>query len=57
LAYLFFDGLTSTTQERLFKKVNITKPILLGLSGAVIDQMVRSKYLCLQFTDSFYRFG
>jgi hypothetical protein len=46
LAYLFFDGLTSTTQERLFKKANIGKPLLFGLSGAVMDQMVRSKYLC-----------
>jgi drug/metabolite transporter (DMT)-like permease len=57
LAYLFFDGLTSTTQERLFKKVNISKPLLLGLSGAVMDQMVRFKISVLQFADSFYRFG
>jgi len=44
-AYLFFDGLTSTTQERLFKKANLGNPILFGLSGGVIDQMVRSKYM------------
>jgi hypothetical protein len=45
-AYLLFDGLTSTAQERLFKKANLGKPILFGLSGAVMDQMVRSKYMC-----------
>lgn len=43
LAYLFFDGRTSTLQERLFGDVNRNKEetsTLVGITSGVIDQMV-----------------
>ena len=45
LAYLFFDGLTSTMQERLFGQVDVAedRPMLMGITSGIIDQMVCSK--------------
>ena len=42
LAYLFFDGLTSNIQERIFGKAQLGEetPTLMGITGGVIDQMV-----------------
>jgi drug/metabolite transporter (DMT)-like permease len=43
LAYLFFDGRTSTLQERLFGDVNTKREgtsTLMGITSVVIDQMV-----------------
>jgi drug/metabolite transporter (DMT)-like permease len=44
LAYLFFDGLTSTVQERLFNlrdaKVADEPSVIMGITSGIIDQMV-----------------
>jgi hypothetical protein len=40
VAYLFFDGLTSTTQELVFGKSKSGQSLLLGLTAPVMDQMV-----------------
>jgi hypothetical protein len=42
LAYLFFDGLTSTMQERLFGQTGSGEKtsILMGITPGIIDQMV-----------------
>lgn len=41
LGYLFFDGQTSLTQERLFKKSRNGQSLPFGLTESVMDQMVR----------------
>jgi drug/metabolite transporter (DMT)-like permease len=42
LAYLFFDGMTSTMQERLFgqEKAGQEPFTLMGITGGIVDQMV-----------------
>ena len=44
LAYLFFDGLTSTMQERLFGQAKNREETsrMLGITPGIVDQMVRS---------------
>ena len=41
-SYLFFDGLTSTMQERLFVQAKVREETftLVGITGGIIDQMV-----------------
>ncbi|TAQ89113.1 hypothetical protein B7494_g2579 [Chlorociboria aeruginascens] len=42
LAYLLFDGLTSTMQEKLFgqAKNQDAAPSLMGITGGIVDQMI-----------------
>lgn len=44
LAYLLFDGLTSTTQERVFGRSKDDSNSLMGISAGVMDQMVSSHH-------------
>lgn len=45
LSYLFFDGMTSTTQENLFGKAKRGQTVsYMGLNRAVLDQMVACKF-------------